>query len=123
MSPRAGASKVTMVRPGRRAQVEHACPCGGERLGDGADVLVGDVDHAPLERLVAVAVDLAGDHLGPAHLQLVALAAHRLDEHGELQLAPAGHLDDVGESVSSRRIDTLPSTSRSRRSRRWREVR
>ena len=66
---------------------------GRERLGDGADVLVGDVDHAALERLVALAVDLADDDLGPAHLQLVALAAHRLDEHRELQLAAAGDLD------------------------------
>ena len=75
----------------------------------------------PLERLVALAVDLADDDLGPADLQLVALAAHGLDEHGELQLAAAGDLDDVGRVGLGRRlIDTLPSTSRSRRSRRWR---
>ena len=78
------------------AQVGDPALAGGERLGDGADVLVGHVEHAPLERLVALAVDLADDDLGPADLQLVALAAHRLDEHRELQLAAAGDLDDVG---------------------------
>ena len=107
-----------------RAQVGDPALAGREGLGDRADVLVGHVDHAALERLVALAVDLAEDDLGPAHLQLVALAAHRLDEHRELQLAPAGDLDDVGRRrCRSMRIDTLPSTSRSRRSRRWREVR
>ena len=97
MRPRAGASNVTIVRPGSpgRRSSDPAL-AGGEGLGDGADVLVGHVAHAPLERLVAVAVDLLGDDLGPADLQLVALAPHRLDQHGQLQLAPAGHLDDVG---------------------------
>ena len=33
---------------------------------------------------------------GPADLELVALPAHGLDEHGELQLAAAGHLEHVG---------------------------
>ena len=97
MRPRAGASKVTMVRPGSPGRRSSDAPLAGrEGLGDGADVLVGHVADAPLERLVAPAVDLPGDDLGPADLQLVALAAHRLDEHGELQLAPAGHLDHVG---------------------------
>ena len=84
------------------AQVEHAALAGREGLGDGAHVLVGHVAHAALEGLVAAAVDLLGDHLGPAHLQLVALPPHRLDEHGELELAPAGHLDHVGRCRSPR---------------------
>ena len=36
-----------------RAQVDDPPLAGRERLGDGADVLVGHVAHAPLERLVA----------------------------------------------------------------------
>ena len=36
-----------------------------ERLGDGADVVVGDVDHAALERLVALVVDRLDDDLRP----------------------------------------------------------
>ena len=39
------------------AQVGDPALAGGEGLGDGADVLVGHVDDAPLERLVALAVD------------------------------------------------------------------
>ena len=42
-----------------------------------------------------LSVDVAHDHLGPADLHLVALAPHRLDEHRELELAPAGHLDHI----------------------------
>ena len=97
MSPRAGASNVTMLRPGspgRRSM--HAAAARRERLRDRADVLLGNVDDTALERLARLAVDLAGDHLGPAHLELVALPAHRLDEHRELQLAAAGDLEDVG---------------------------
>ena len=40
------------------AQVGDPALAGRERLGDGADVLVGHVDDASLERLVALAVDL-----------------------------------------------------------------
>ena len=80
------------------AQVGDATLARRELLGDGADVLVGNVAHAALLRLEPLAVDFLGDDLGPADLQLVALAAHRLDEHGQLQLAAAGDLDDVGRA-------------------------
>ena len=42
------------------------------------------------------AVDLAGQHRRLADGELEALAPHHLDEHGELQLAPALHLPGVG---------------------------
>ena len=42
-----------------------------------------------------LAVDDAGDDLGPADHQLVAFAAHHLDEDGELQLAAAEDLEAV----------------------------
>ncbi len=90
-----------MVRPASpRAQVGDAALAGCELLGDGADVLVGHVADAALLRLEALAVDFLGDDLGPADLQLVALATHRLDQHGQLQLATAGDLDDVGRTRS-----------------------
>ena len=79
-----------------RPQLEHRALAGRQRLGHRAHVLVGHVDDAFLDRLVALAVDLAGDDLRLAHLQLVALAPHRLDQHGELELAPAGDLEHVG---------------------------
>ena len=68
----------------------------GHQLGDHAEVVVGDVDGHPLHRLVELAVDLPGHHLGLAHGQLEALAAHGLDQHGQLQLAPALDLPGVG---------------------------
>ena len=50
----------------------------------------------PLVRLVQLAVDLAGDHLRLADGQLVALAAHLLDQDRQRQLAAALHLPGVG---------------------------
>jgi hypothetical protein len=51
----------------------------------------------------SLAVGLAGDDLGVAELQLVALAAHRLDEDGELQLAAAVATSNC--RASRRRLD------------------
>ena len=61
----------------------------------GADELGRDVDRDPLVRLVRLAIDLVQQHLGPRHLQLEALAAHLLDQHRQLQLAPAADLERV----------------------------
>ena len=44
----------------------------------------------------AIEFDVLDDDLGTAGLELVALAAHGLDEHRELQLTTAGDLDHVG---------------------------
>ena len=69
---------------------------GGERLGDDADEVLGDVDREPLDRLVGDAVDLAGEHARLARGQLEPLAAHQLQQHDQLQLAAAVHLPGVG---------------------------
>ena len=74
----------------------HAALAGGEQLGDRAEVLLGRVDGEPLDRLVDLAVDLAGDHLRLADGELVALAAHLLDQDRQRQLAAALHLPGVG---------------------------
>ena len=68
----------------------------GQQLGDHPEVVVGDVDGHPLHRLVELAVDLTGHHLGLAHGQLEPLAAHGLDQHGQLELASALDLPGVG---------------------------
>ena len=65
----------------------HAALADAEHLDDDAGVLLGDVDRQALHRLVALAVDDARDDLRLADGQLEALATHRLDEHGQLQLA------------------------------------
>ena len=51
-----------------------------------------------LDRLHARAVDHLGDDLRAAGHELVALAAHHLDQNGELQLAAAEHLEGVGRA-------------------------
>ena len=97
MRPRAGASNVTMLRPGSPGRRSTTLTVARrERLRHGADVLLGDVDHAALERLALLAVDLAGDDLGAAHLELVSLTTHRFDEDRELQLAASGDFEHIG---------------------------
>ena len=54
---------------------------------------------------------------GTRDLHLEALAAHHLDQDRQLQLAPPMTCTCSGDSVSSIRSDTLPSSSFSRRSR------
>ncbi len=66
------------------------------QLGDHAQVIVGDVDGHQLHGLVDLAVDLPGYDLGLAHRQLKTLAAHGLDQHGQLELAPPLDLPGVG---------------------------
>ena len=66
-----------------------------QQLRDDADVVLGDVDRQPLDRLVDLAVDLAREHLRLADGQLEALAAHDLDEDRQLQLAASLDLPGV----------------------------
>ena len=73
----------------------HAALADAEHLDDDAGVVLGHVDGEALHRLVALAVDHARDDLRLADGQLKALAAHGLDEHGQLQLAAALHLPGV----------------------------
>ena len=49
--------------------------------------LLGHVDGQFLDRLALLTVYLLVDNLGLAYLQLIALATHGLDEHGEMQHA------------------------------------
>src|SRR3546814_895828 len=73
----------------------HAALAQGEELGDDAEEVVRDVDREAVDRLVDLAVDLPGEHLGLANGELEALTAHHLHEHGQLQLAAALHLPGV----------------------------
>ena len=69
-----------------------------QHLDDDAAVRLGhlDVDFLHrLERLAGVRV-LVQDHFGRADLELVALAAHRLDQDGQVQLAAAADQEGVG---------------------------
>ena len=65
----------------------------GQRRLDLADVVGRDVDRDPLVRLLDLAVDLAEEHLGARRGQLEALAAHLLDQDGQLELAAAADLE------------------------------
>src|ERR671917_584159 len=80
-----------LARPWLSAVPPSEATSGAER----ADELLGGVDHQLLDRLVHLAVDLAGDDLRPRDLELVPLAAHRLDQDREVQLAATGDGEDV----------------------------
>ncbi len=73
----------------------HAAAALAEPLGDHADERVGHVDDHELHRLGEHALDVLREDLGVAQLELVALAAHRLDEDRELQLAATEHDEGV----------------------------
>jgi hypothetical protein len=55
-----------------------------------------DVHRHAFEGFAGLALDLAQHHLGPGHAELVALAAHVLDQDPEVQFAAPGDLELVG---------------------------
>src|SRR5262249_53344815 len=67
-----------------------------ELLEHGALARVRDLGDHVLDRLAAPPLDLACDDLRARDGELVALAAHLLDEHADLHLAPRGDLEDLG---------------------------
>ena len=66
-----------------------------EALHYRALVLFLDIDGQRLPRLADLAVDCLQNHLGAGNGQLVAFAAHVLDQDREVQLATAGNLELV----------------------------
>ena len=62
----------------------------------GAHAVRGHVDGQLLDRFALFAADLLVQHAGRAHLELIALAAHRFDEDGQVHLAAAQHPEAVG---------------------------
>ena len=71
---------------------------GADLLDDGADAVAGHIHHKALHGLALLAVDLLEQHTRGADLELIALAAHGLDQDGQVHLAAAGHIE--GESVA-----------------------
>ena len=79
------------------AHVLHACASRFPSSSATApDVLLDRVDDQVLDRLVQSPVDLAGDDLGPRDGELVALAAQRLDQDRQVQLAATRDQELVG---------------------------
>ena len=96
-------------QPARRHEVLHPDPAGAvvhhvlhaalaerEQLADHAEVVLGRVDRDALHRLLQLAVHRPRDDLRLADGELEPLAAHHLDEDGELELAAALDLPHLG---------------------------
>ena len=75
----------------------------GGKLDGRAHKLLGNLDGEFFDRLAALAANGLVQHLGLAHLQFEALAAHRLDEHGQMQDAAAVNHEGIGIQA---RLDT-----------------
>ncbi len=67
-----------------------------ERFHHGSLVCVLDVDRELLEGLALFAVDFAQDDARARYRQLVAFAAHVLEQDRQVQLAAAEHREHVG---------------------------
>ena len=77
--------------------VIHHAAATADLLDDGARVLAGHIGDHPLHRLELVAVlVIVEEHLRLGNLELVALTAHVLDEHGEVKLAAAADAEGIG---------------------------
>ena len=89
--PRAGIENDRCVYVAVGLHLLQAAAPLADHLHHGAQLLGGDFDDQRLERLLLPAFALVEDHVGLADRQLVALAAHGLDQHGQVQHAAAGH--------------------------------
>src|SRR5262249_54805218 len=81
----------------RRPHVRKFAASLADFLDDDAGELLVDVNLHLFDRLQPLAGGRIGleDHARPPDRELVALAPHRLDQHRELQLAAARHLEGV----------------------------
>src|SRR6266702_6304590 len=67
--------------------LDHLAAALAQRFGDRAEMRLADVNGQPLDGFHALAVDDLDNRLRPRDLQLIAFAAHGLDEDGQVQLA------------------------------------
>ena len=79
-----------------RGHVDQLAAAAADQLHHRRRSLLGHLDDERLERLLGHAVALVEDHLRLADGDFVALAAHGLDEHGEVQDAAAGDGELLG---------------------------
>ena len=75
---------------------------GAELFDDRADIVLRHVAHKALDRLALLAVDLLIENARGRDLELVAFAAHRLDQDGERHFAAAGDVEGVGRAIQLR---------------------
>ena len=74
-----------------------------ERLHDRTLRVLVEIDRERFVRLARLAVDFLDDDARPRHRELVAFAAHVLEQHAEVQLAAAEDAELVRDRRSPRR--------------------
>ena len=72
---------------------------GAELFDHGADRIGRDVRDEALDRLALLAVDRLVEHARGRDLELIAFAAHGLDEDGQRHLAAAGDVERIGRAL------------------------
>ena len=96
ISPRAGIENVTWANSPRLA-ISTIRPRRTPTISmTDAQPVVRNFDHQRLERLFGHAVPVVQDHLRLADRQFVALAAHRFDQHAQVQQPAARDGERVG---------------------------
>lgn len=81
------------TRGAQRRHLDKLALTAAQLLHHTALVFSGDVDNDMLHGLHRFAVHLVQQHFGRGHLQLVALAPHRLDQDGKMHLAATHHAE------------------------------
>ena len=76
----------------QRSHVEEVALAGADLLDDGTGAVAGHIHHKALHGLALLAVDLLQQHTRGADLELIAFAAHGLDQDGQVHLAASGHI-------------------------------
>ena len=88
----------------------------------GLEVLLGHIDHDPLDRLVDLAVDLLGHDLGLADGEFEALPPHGFDQHRQVQFTATGDFKFIcrvallysqGDVVNELLLEPLANVARS----------
>src|SRR6266852_1857509 len=83
------------------AHLQHFAAAAADGFHDDADEIFRNVDHQALDRLEFLAIFVAHHDFGLADHQFEALAAHGLDQNGELQFAAAEYAEGF------RRVDAF----------------
>src|SRR5437660_1473657 len=97
-APRGNQVLETDAAPGIVGYLDHLSAALPERLGHGAKMLLADVHGEALYRLHELTIHPLDDGLRAGHFELIALAAHRLDEQGQVELATAADKEELGRS-------------------------
>ena len=78
-----------------RGHLKHFALSAADLFDYGSHSVGGYIHHQALHRLAQNAIDLPVQHTGRGDLELIAFAAHGLDQDRQMHLAPSGHVKAI----------------------------